>query len=67
MIFPPPAGMSLTKLSLEKLVNDTLIGNGKIDYLFIQCGPISMAAEGEKEVIAFSFCTLILVNIGTEY
>jgi hypothetical protein len=26
-----------------------------------------MAAEGEKEVIAFSFCTLLLVNIGTEY
>jgi hypothetical protein len=26
-----------------------------------------MAAEGEKEVIAYSFCTLKLVNIGTEY
>jgi hypothetical protein len=26
-----------------------------------------MAAEGETKVIAFSFCALTLVNIGTEY
>ncbi len=45
-IFPSPAGMSLTKLSLagnklypakESLVSDVPAGDGKIDNLFLQC------------------------------
>jgi hypothetical protein len=30
-------------------------------------GPSQWLQRGEKEVVAFSFCTLIIVNIGTEY
>ncbi len=48
MIFPSPAGMSLTKRSLggnksiipghgESLVNDVPAGYGKIENLFLQC------------------------------
>jgi hypothetical protein len=39
MIFPSPAGMSLTKLSLamESLVSDILVRDGKIDNIFLQC------------------------------
>jgi hypothetical protein len=40
-IFPSPAGMSLTKLSLagtrECLVSDIPAGDGKITNLFVQC------------------------------
>jgi hypothetical protein len=38
MIFPSPAGMSLTKLSLamDSLVSDILVKDGKIDNLFLQ-------------------------------
>jgi hypothetical protein len=46
MIFPSPAGMSLTKLSLdgntvflprESLVSDIPAGDGKMANLFLQC------------------------------
>ncbi len=54
-IFPSPAGMSLTKLSLdgnydviyklflhrESLVSDIPAGDGNIEKLFLQCNPVS--------------------------
>jgi hypothetical protein len=38
-VFPSPAGMSLTKLSLagKSLTSDTLAGDGKTANLFLQC------------------------------
>ncbi len=56
MIFPFPAGMSLTKLSLagkviklfpamESLVIDIPAGDGKIINLFLQCKRVDMCGQ----------------------
>jgi hypothetical protein len=55
MILPFPAGMSLTKLILEKLVNDTLVGDGKIDYLFYTVGPSQWLQKVTKKLLYFHF------------